>query len=405
VWARLAAAVRDRLVLSWLAGGAFWLAWLVSLALGGWTHDAASHRLGADHVQYYVVGELVNEGRPELIYDKATMEERQKEVAGAGWKGYLPFRYPAYYALCFAPTSRLSYEASYLTWTAIGVACLLLAGRLLGAGWRDWLVGSLCFFPVFAAVSFGQNSLVSLLLLCAAYALWRNERPFLAGLVAGLLAYKPQLLLGVGLLWLLGARRSWPALLGLALTGAALLALGYAVVPTATVAFFTSLGGNVAMQERHALPVNYGSQGFWLLLLPDLDNIARVLSVVTSVAGIVVFVLLWRRVRHRPDTAFAVAVLLTPWLTLYIMVYDWTILLIPAVLLAREPLGDRDRTLVLTAVLWLAAVVTMPLVRGQLALTSLVALQLSMPALVAVVLCLTGRSAGDTASHSSQPLR
>src|SRR5262249_12895711 len=117
MWPRLASLVADRFVLAWLAGAAIWLAYLGSLALGGGRYDKAGQPLGADHVQYYVVGQLVDEGEPALIYDEATMRRRQKELGGEKWEGYLPFRYPPFYALCFAPTSRLDYVVSFLVWT------------------------------------------------------------------------------------------------------------------------------------------------------------------------------------------------------------------------------------------------------------------------------------------------
>jgi hypothetical protein len=340
VWAHLAELIRERLLLARLAGAALWLAWLLSLALGGWAHDRPGHRVGADHVQYYVVGRLVDEGAPELIYDAETMRQRQAEVGGPGWQGYLPFRYPPFYALCFAPTSRLSYEASWLLWTALGLLVWAGSGWLLGAPWRTGLVWSACFFPVFAAVSFGQNSLISLAILSAAGVLWLRDRPLAAGLVAGLLAFKPHLALGLGLLWLLDARRSWPALLGLAATTGALAALGWLAIPRACEAVLASLGGNVSTSDPLSLPWNMGSQGFWELLLPGQTALPRRLSLATSAAGLAVLVALWWQVRQRRAMALAVAVLLTPWLTPYLMVYDWTILLLPAVLLWRECRGD-----------------------------------------------------------------
>src|SRR5262245_13014549 len=217
-WGRLAALAQERLILARLAGAAVWVAWLGSLAAGGWLFDAVGHRLGADHVQYHVVGRLVAEGRVADVYDAEVMRERQAEVGGPAWQGYLPFRYPPFYALCFAPTSRLPYEASFLLWTALGLLALVLAGRLLDAGdlgrWLGWAV---CFYPVFAAVSFGQNSLFSLLLVAGAFAPWRRGAPLAAGLVAGLLLYKPQLLVGLGVFWLLAGRRGALALAGIAL--------------------------------------------------------------------------------------------------------------------------------------------------------------------------------------------
>src|SRR5439155_1265048 len=114
-------------------------AWLLSLALGGWRHDYSGHPLGADHVQYYVVGQLLNEGTPDLVYDAETMDRRQKEVGGEKWEGFLPFRYPPFYALIYSLTSRLSYEASFVIWAAISLVCLIASGRILGVGWREWL--------------------------------------------------------------------------------------------------------------------------------------------------------------------------------------------------------------------------------------------------------------------------
>src|SRR3954447_8181197 len=87
----LSAAVRERLLLARIAGAAVWLSWLVSLAVGGGTHDATGHRVGADHVQYYVVGRLVTDGRSELVYDVPTMTDMQKDVGGDHWEGVLPF--------------------------------------------------------------------------------------------------------------------------------------------------------------------------------------------------------------------------------------------------------------------------------------------------------------------------
>src|SRR5262245_13992345 len=295
MWSRLASLVADRFVLAWLAGAAVWLAYLLSLALGGWRYDRAGHPVGADHVQYYVVGQLVNEGEPALIYDEATVTPRQKQLGGDDWKGYLPFRYPPFYALCFAPTSRLDYVASFLVWTLIGLGCLLLAGRLLGVEWRLWLLWSLCFFPVFYAISFGQNGLLSLCILAAAATLWLRNRPLLAGLVLGLLAFKPHLALGVGFLWIFDVRNSWRALLGIVITTSVLMLVGYSLIPSAYPAY--SPLGSATMHEgmrRAGLAPLYGSQGFWQLLLSArLDRFAMPLQALTSLAGLVTFFLLW----------------------------------------------------------------------------------------------------------------
>ena len=403
MWSRLVNLVRDRLLLARLAGAAFWIGWLVGLAIGGWGHDVRGHRVGADHVQFYVAGQLVNEGRADRLYDAEVMSRRQGEIGGAGWRGFLPFRYPPFYALCFALTSRLPYEASWLVWTGLGLALWVASGWLLGVPWRAWLGWSACFFPVFAAISFGQNSMISLAILSAAAALWLGQRPLAAGLVAGLLAFKPQLAVGLGLLWLCDARRSWPALLGMAATALSVAALGWLAVPEAYRAFADSLQQNAASQDRLSLHWHMGSQGFWQLLLPGWDGAVRIASLATSGAGLGVFVaLVWRR-RGRQTASLAVALLLTPWLTPYILVYDWALLLIPAVLFWRTAgaTGERERWLVLAAALWLVALTAGPLVLGQLYLSP-VALHPALPALVAVVLLL-GRMKDEESTGGGLP--
>src|SRR5262249_13838091 len=95
--------------------------------------------------------------------------------------------------------------------------------------------------------------------------------------------------------------------------------------------------------------------------------------------------------------------LLTPWLTPYIMVYDWSILLVPAALLWQEVRSSKrprlpaetepatgpvvateDHWTVLAACVWLAALLSGPLVMGQLHLLPL-ALHPALPVLVGVV--------------------
>ncbi len=339
---RLSEAVRSRLLLAKIAGAAVWLAWLISLAVGGWTHDATGHAAGADHVQYYVVGRLVAEGRSQLIYDLPTMTEMQKEVGGAKWEGVLPFRYPPYYALCYPLTSQLSYPASWLVWSALSLLALVVAAAALGVeDKRSWFVWALCFYPVFAAISFGQNSLFSLAFLALTFALLQRDRRFLAGMVAGLLMFKPQLLVGVGLLWTLDIRRSWKALLGVAATGGLLLAATALFIPGAGRRFVEDLGPILRMHSTAALHQLHSTQGFWILLLPDYAEAAKLLSVVSSLFGVAALVLVWRRFREDGSILFAAAVLLTLWISPYAMIYDWSILLVPASLLWRHVPAER----------------------------------------------------------------
>jgi hypothetical protein len=240
----------------------------------------------------------------------------------------------------------------------------------------------LCFYPVFTAVSFGQNSLLSLGILAVTLYLLRRQQILAAGLAAGLLLYKPQLLVGVGLLWLFEIRRRWPALLGLAITGVVLVALGWWLIPDAYRQFLGTLGQNVAALDRKALTNNFATQGFWMLLLPGLGRLGQGLSLACSLATL--GGLFWISRRVEGDTRFAFAVACTPLLSPYMMIYDWSILILPALVLWQCCPALRERWWVLFAAVGTAAFLSGPLVKAQLVFSD-VAVQISVPVLAAAL--------------------
>jgi len=80
----------------------------------------------------------------------------------------------------------------------------------------------------------------------------------------------------------------------------------------------------------------------------------------------------------------AAAVALTLWLTPHAMIYDWSLLLIPAVLLWQELPGLRARWPLLFAAVWLATLVGSSLSAVQLRALP-IAVQVSVPVLGAVL--------------------
>mgnify|MGYP002391056467 CR=1 FL=1 len=111
--------------------------------------------------------------------------------------------------------------------------------KILGVT-KIWLtfLWTLCWFPVFAVISFGQNSVIAVFGLSATYLLWKRNHTFLAGLVASLVLFKPQLIIGVSILWLIRWRRDWRALLGLATGAAVLISLTFLLLPEASRHYF-----------------------------------------------------------------------------------------------------------------------------------------------------------------------
>jgi hypothetical protein len=374
-----------RLAYAWIAGGALWFAWLLSLLLGAGKFDLAGQVAGTDYVQFYAAGSTVQRGEGDRLYDLEYQKNLQQDIVGKTFGGYNAFIYPPFLAWVFVPLSQLPYMWSFTIWSLLGLACLWLSLHWTGTAkpgrWFGW---ALTLFPVFASISFGQNSLLSLGVLSLTYLLWFREQRWLAGLVCSLVLYKPQLALGVGFLWLLDWRRDWKALAGLAVGGALLAGLSFGLLPESS-RFYMDLSRKVfpGILRQKGVPLwhAHNTRAFWLLLMPRLPALGGALALLSTVAGIVVYLLFWRKLRNEPALLFAGAICLTLWITPYAMIYDWTILLIPAVLFWEKRPASRKLWKVLFALIWVATFLSGTLTLAQLKILPF-AIQISIPVLL-----------------------
>ena len=180
--------------------------------------------------------------------------EQEQQVIGGGLPGVYAFLTPPLSAWFYRPFAALPYLWSFALWSLLGLAALWLGLRCLeNKRPTRAFIWALSWFPVMAAVSFGQNSFLSLIILSLTYRLWRSDKPLAAGLVASLLLYKPQLLPGVGFLWLWNWRRDRLAALGLAGGAAAHLLVSFWLMPEASRGFLEmarlQLPGMAALPE------------------------------------------------------------------------------------------------------------------------------------------------------------
>jgi hypothetical protein len=387
--AGVAAWLRPRLGFAWVLGGVVWAAWLVSLAHGGWTRDAVGQLFAPDHIAFYTAARLVGEGRESHLYDFAFVQEYQKELTGGDWPHVMGYRNPPFYALLYLPTSNLPLFASALVWMGVSLGAVALAVRLVGGSWSTvgWAV---TFYPLFAAVSFGQNTPLSMLLFAAAYRLLNLDRPFAAGLVAGLLWYKPQLLIGLFVWWGLTPRCHWRCWLGLAVTGAVLAALSWLALPDGSRAFAESLSANVGY-GGHGRWNEHSPRAFWELLIPNTPAVTWPLTLLCSLLGVLWLASVRPTLRtaglteasHKnshTDRGFPLAVFLSLWASPHVLVYEWALLVLPAVVLWSRFPDRRDTWLGLFALAWAVLAVSTPLAKVQLERLS-TAVQVSVPVL------------------------
>jgi alpha-1,2-mannosyltransferase len=373
-----------RLSYAWLVGGALWFGWLLSLLLGAGKFDLAGQVAGTDYVQFYAAGSTLQKGEGARLYDFEYQKKLEHSIVGKTFGGHHAFITPPFFAWVFVPLSLLPYMWSFAIWSLLGLAGLLLSLHWIDAArpWRrfGW---ALVWFPVFASISFGQNSLLSLGILSLTYFLWSRDRRWLAGLACSLVLYKPQLALGVGFLWLLEWRRDWQALAGLAVGGALLAGLSFGLLPESS-RVYMEISRNVlpgmARQEGFPFWHAHTPRAFWLLLMPGNPALSEALALVSTVVGMVVFLMFWRRLRNEPALLFAGAICLTLWITPHAMIYDWTILLIPAILFWERRPDRRGLWKVLFALIWVATLLSGPLTLAQSKMLPF-AVQVSIPVL------------------------
>ena len=220
----------------------------------GGTRTREGTLVGADHLAFYTAGPP-DPRRPARRHvrlrgslDRAT----SRRLIGWDWDGFEAYRNPPFYALLYLPTAGLSYYASFLIWTAIGLRrCSRSRSALLKpAAAAARVPAGRSRSTRCSRRQLRAEHALSLAVFAGVYRLLANDRPFAAGLVAGLLWFKPQLLLGLFVWWAFYPRRYFRCWLGVGVTGLVLAAVSWLAVPEASRAFVETLRTNVGVRRR-----------------------------------------------------------------------------------------------------------------------------------------------------------
>jgi len=341
--------------------------WLV-LGFAVWAGDGRINGLNGqpfpeDLVVFHAAGTACRTGHCDELYDEVKSRVFQHASFGpTDRKIYHRYTSAPHTALFWVPASLLPYSVVAVLLCAANLALLFAALRLLRA--RVPFFAVFGFYPVFDAFVCGQNVFLSLALFVAALRLWLGGRPFWAGVVAGCVAaYKPHLLAGVGLLWLLESRRDPRPLLGLLLPVAAfaLVDVVWFWPETRTYLGWVTgvLGGHVPFWDEARPGGEMTLKEMFTMLLPGAGGVATGLAAGCALAGIVLFVVYWRRRRADRRAIFVAAILLTLWTAPHAHLYEWTLLVLPATLFWR-PRFLRSYLFV-----YLATTIVIPVARWQ----------------------------------------
>jgi arabinofuranan 3-O-arabinosyltransferase len=157
--------------------------WLVAPGGGG---------VEADFVNVWAAGKLALSGHPALAYDWPTHKLAEVSALGHPFDGYYGWHYPPTFLFVAAALALLPYAAAFLIWTVATFLPYLVAVRPIIGDRVGYLLAAA--FPAVVANFFvGQNGFLSAALLGGALILIERRQTLLAGVLIGLLAYKPHL--------------------------------------------------------------------------------------------------------------------------------------------------------------------------------------------------------------------
>jgi hypothetical protein len=347
---------------------------VLGMSLDGFTPQGVP--LGGDWMVFHAAGDQILAGTPERLVDAAAMQQAQAAALSRdALPGYHAWIYPAYVAPLLAPFAALPFVGSYLAFTlamaaATAGAAVALARTLPNLAAGTVAAAALGFYPLTRAVTGGQNTALTLLLASVALLLLHRRRDGAAGVVLGLMAFKPHI--GLAMLALVVLAGRWRVLPSAAAVGAAWFALGVAVLGLdwparwlASVAGYHALEAEVNGHQLVSLLAV--AERIWGVGSPAAQVVGGGASAALALALVATFV---RRGDHLP-ACFGAALAVLPLALPHVQYYDLGLLVLPAAVLASA--GRHPRTL---ASLWAAGWVLAPL-QGVVPVQPLLALALA----------------------------
>lgn len=342
-----------------MAGFAAAIVFLAVTAHG--PNDYAGRPLGTDFSNVYAAGRAALKGDAASVFDIKQQWRAEQALFGPATPLY-GWHYPPFFLLVAAPLALLPYRAALTVWQLSTLILYLWALKALiqksaMPEWADdrlWLPLALGFTAVFVNFTHGHNGFLTVALFAGGLANL-NARPLLAGLLFGLLAYKPQF--GVMIPLALAAGGYWRSF---ATAAATLVILALAVTLLFGSDVWTAFLAGASFTRSVIL--ERGATGFEKIqtvfaqvrLLGGSVALAYALQGAAFMFGASIVVRVWRQ-RLSFGVRGAVLCLATLIATPYALDYD-LMLLAPALALAAaegKARGFRPYELSLLTFLWL----------------------------------------------------
>ncbi len=320
--------------------------------------------VGGDFVNPYAGSIAALKGDPASVYDIHRQHLQEVAVMGSTDTGVLGFHYPPMYLLIVLPLSMLPFIASWVVFETVTLGgYLAVLRRIAPIPLGLWL--AITFPAVIINFMCGQNGFLTTALIGGGLLLL-DRWPLLAGLLFGLMAYKPQFAILIPLALIVGRR--WRALIATAISTILFAAASLAVFGASTWRAF--IGGIPVTQK---IVLEQGAINF-----PTLQSIfgairmwggsvevAYVFQAMVAIYAASAVVWVWQTSRPFALKAATLAVgslMVSP----YLLQYDLVLLALPIAWLAMEGFekGFLPYEKAVLSVAWILPRVSLPVSQG-----------------------------------------
>jgi hypothetical protein len=377
--------------------GVIWIA----LSPGFHFSEVRKSPFGGDFMQEWVGGWVILNGLADQIYSPGFTDRIQhdSQIIGFSWdeNRVFPMVYPPFYYALVSPLANLSLRTAAWIWLALMSACLVASSLLLAefmtrvgtnhwvSDW--WLPFALMFPPTVESLTTNQKSTLCLLIFLATWWLLDQGRSLMAGLIFGLILFKPQF--AAVLLAAMVVRRDLRFLAGFFLTAGVFTILSLIVSTTASRQFVEFASGAMSYVNRVGYDV-HESHCWRAFFSPFPATTANRLTIIADLIVLLAAVITARRWQAGQPSlchGFAGVTLASVLISPHLYSYDLTLLLIPIAVFIGQylqaPAGSR-RVLLLA---WTALLFSSSLISETIAQRT--GIQLSVLLLAASLFMLT----------------
>jgi alpha-1,2-mannosyltransferase len=298
--------------------------------------DRNGKPVGTDFSNVYAAGTMALQGHAADAYDPPLQHAAERAVFGRDVP-FFGWHYPPFFFAIATLVAIVPYAYGLLLWMALSLPGYLAAIRAILPR-RETLLAAAAFPAVFVNIGHGQNGFFTAALLGGAMQLL-ERRPALAGVLIGLLAYKPQFGLLIPLALLAGKR--WTTIVTAAVTVAVSIGLSVLVLGTDIWRAFyvsTAFTQTVVLEQGgtgwEKIQSIFSAVRLWGASVPLAYAIQSGLTL--TLAACIIW--LWRSAAafELKAAALAVACLLA---TPYVLDYDLVVLGVAIAFLARHGLA------------------------------------------------------------------